>query len=232
MPPKKGSKKNASKTTSGSAVDAAPPSTEGRPPPRQRDPSTVPEADRSEQQARADEAEASALTTDSGSSRVSGESALTPDEVRWGAEFLRTVKQKLGHLDGVNLSRVLTSGLVGALNHDALTSLPTSEARSVGRPSAPSAPDVLITGHSKPAPEPPNPRAVAAASAAFISSRTAFAQDADTYASFPAVATDRQSAENELTRHLRAASFGGARLHWVDVHRSDGHRSDIKAALL
>jgi hypothetical protein len=59
---------------------------------------------------------------------------------------------------------------------------------------------VLITGHSKPAPEPPNPRAVAAASAAFISSRTAFAQDADTYASFPAVATDRQSAENELTR--------------------------------
>jgi hypothetical protein len=147
---------------------------------------------------------------------------LTPDEVRWGAEFLRTVKQKLGHLDGEKLSRVLTSGLVGALNHDALTSLPTSEARSVGRPSAPSAPDVLITGHSKPAPEPPNPRAVAAASAAFISSRTAFAQDADTYASFPAVATDRQSAENELTRHLRTAMQDArptaGTLHYVLCH--------------
>jgi hypothetical protein len=131
----------------------------------------VPETDRSEQQARADEAEASALTAVSGSSRVSGESDLTPEEVHVGAQFLRTLKRNFGQLDNVNLSRVMTSGLVGALNHDALNALPTSEARPVGRPSAPSAPDVLITGHSKPAPEPINPIAIAVTAAAFVSTK-------------------------------------------------------------
>ncbi len=52
----------------------------------------MPEGERSEQKARADEAEAAALTADSGSSRISqaGGSDLTPEEVRIGAEFLQT----------------------------------------------------------------------------------------------------------------------------------------------
>lgn len=162
----------------------------------------MPEGERSEQQARADEAEASALTVGSGSSQISGGSDLTDDEVLAGTAFLQTMKRKFGKVSNENLARVMTSGLLGALNHDALTALPTSEARSV-RPS--SAPDVLITGHSKPASEPPNQLVVAADAAAFISSRASFAKDADPYASYPAVATDRQSAENELTRHLRTA---------------------------
>ena len=182
----------------------------------------MPETDRSEQQARADEAEASALTAVSGSSRVSGESDLTPEEVHVGAQFLRTLKRNFGQLDNVNLSRVMTSGLVGALNHDALNALPTSEARPVGRPSAPSAPDVLITGHSKPAPEPINPIAIAVTAAAFVSTRTSFAKDADSYASYPAFTTERQSAENELTRNLRIpmqdAHPTAGTLHYVLCH--------------
>jgi hypothetical protein len=220
---KKNAAANASKTTSGDAGNSAPPSTGGRPLPRQRGaPSSVPEGERSEQQARADEAEAAALTADSGSSRISGGSDLTPEEVRIGAEFLQTMKRKFGEVSNENLSRVMTSGLVGALNYDALTALPTSEARSGGRPSAPSAPEVQITGHSKPAPEPSNQLVVAAAVAAFVSSRVTFAKDADTYASYPAVATDRQSAENELTRHLRTAMQDAhptaGTLHYILCH--------------
>ena len=179
----------------------------------------MPEGERSEQQARADEAEAAALTVDTGSSRISGESDLTDAEVLAGTTFLQTMKRQFGEVSIENLARVMTSGLFNALNHDSLTALPTSEARSVRKSSAP---DVIVTGHSKPAPAPSNLAVVAADTAAFISTRVSFAKDADPYASYPAVATERQSAENELTRHLRTAMQDAhptaGTLHYVLSH--------------
>ncbi len=96
-----------------------------------------------------------------------------------------------------------------AANHDSLTALPTSTVRPAGHSPAP---DVQITlaGHSKPVPEPPNEAAIAAAAAAFISSRVTFAGEGTTYGSYPATEVGRQSAENELTRHLRTALQGAS----------------------
>jgi hypothetical protein len=190
MAGRKGGKKKtaatAPATTSGDAGNSAPPSTGGRPPPRQRgEASSVQEGERSVEQARADEAAATALMVGSSDSQLSGESDLTAAEARAGAEFLRTVKRKLGEVSTTNLGRVMSHGLLGALNHDSYTALPTSAVRSAGQSPAP---DVQITGHSKPVPEPSNEAAIAAAAAAFISSRGAFADTGAPYASYPAAA--------------------------------------------
>jgi hypothetical protein len=170
----------------------------------------VQDEERTVEQARADETAATALMVGSSNPQLSRESDLTAEEVRAGAVFLRKVKQRFGAVSTENLGRVMANGLLAvdlAANHDSRTALPTSTVRPAGQSPAP---DEQITGHSKPVPEPPNEAAIAAAAAAFISSRVTFAGEGATYGSYPATEVGRQSAENELTRHLRTALHGAS----------------------
>jgi hypothetical protein len=102
------------------------------------------EAERPAVQARADEDAASALLEGSGDSQLPGVSDLTDDEllVRVGADFLETVKKKLGSVTTQGLARVMASGLVAAAEHDRPAARPSSVVRPAGHSPAP---DVICT---------------------------------------------------------------------------------------